>query len=242
MSNIYQAPEAPLNEPIPQGQYGSLERALAGNYELKPIEIFKNAWANLSGMKGTFWTAAIIYGLIAVFFELFFKYVISSEGAILPQIIWQALQTLVLGPLGAGIMMIAIKHSVGVKAETGELFKYYSKIWPLFVAYVLMVILILVGLILLIIPGIYLMIAYSMAMVLIVEKDMGPWEALETSRKAISKKWFNMAGMALVSAVVLILGIIALLVGLIWAIPLMVLAYAIAYRNIFGVEAKTLNT
>lgn len=242
MSDVYQAPEAALNEPVAPGQYGSVEGALAGNYELKPIGVLKDAWAILDGMKGTFWIAAIIYGLIAAAFAFFSEwYVGSGEPAIMPLIIMQVVQTIVLAPIAMGLMMIVIKHSVGAKIEVGEIFKHFNKTLPLFIAYVLMIIAVFIGTLLFVIPGIYLLVAYSMTMMLIVEKDMGPWEALETSRKAVTKKWFNMLGFMIMSSLVIVAGALALVVGLVWAAPVAILAYGIIYRDMFGVEDKTLN-
>ena len=137
--------------------------------------------------------------------------------------------------------MIALKFSVGAKIEVGELFKHYNKVVPLFLTYVLLYLFIALGLILLIIPGIYLMVAFSMAVPLVVEKNMGPWEALTTSRKAITHKWFAMLGLSLLSMLVILIAAIPLGIGLIWGAPLVTLAFAILYRDMFGVEDSTIN-
>lgn len=249
MSDVYQAPEASLSEPVAEGQYGSVESALAGNYELKPIGVFKDAWANLQGMKGTFWGAAAIYYLIAIAFVGLSALVTSSmepgveptASQLIAPFFVQLVQTIVLMPIAMGLMMIALKHSVGASIQVGEIFKHFNKTLPLLFTYILMIITLMIGLLLLVIPGIYLMIGYMMAMMLVVEKDMGPWEALNTSRKAIGKKWFNMFGFLIVSMLVIMIGGLALLVGLVWTLPLAALAFAIVYRDMFGVEAKTLN-
>lgn len=250
MSDVYQAPEASLNEPVADGQYGSVENALAGNYELNPIEIVKEAWNNLSGMKGTFWGAVVIYYLIAMVLGFVLVGVLSvfvmdpssQVSIILGQIFVQLVQALLLMPLAMGLFMIALKHSVGANIQVGELFKHLNKAVPLLIAYILMTILTLIGYVLLVIPGIYLTVAFAMTMMLIVEKDMSPWEAMSLSRKAITNKWFNMFGFLLLIVLVLIVGMLALMIGLVWAAPLAALAFAIVYRDMFGVESKTLNS
>lgn len=73
----------------------------------------------------------------------------------------------------------------------------------------------------------------------VVEKDMGPMDALSTSRKAIHQKWFSHLGLILVTMIVILVGVLALLIRIVWALPVASLTYALAYRNIFGVEAKT---
>ncbi len=247
MTDIYKAPEAELQEASQPSQYGSVESALAGNYEFHPVDIFKQAWANLKGMKTTYWLAVLAYmGVYIVVAGL----IMISVGEMIDSttgefsflgLIGQLVLTLVITPLLAGLYMIGIKYSVGAKIEVGELFKHFDKAVPLFVMMILFYLTVGLGFILLIIPGIYLLVAYAFALPLIVEKNMGPWEALNTSRKAVTHKWFNMAGFYLLALLVGVVGFLALLVGLLWAAPLIWLATSVAYRDIFGVEAKTLS-
>ena len=101
---------------------------------------------------------------------------------------------------------------------------------------ILMNILIVIGFVLLIVPGIYLSIAYVMAIPLVIDRNMGPWEALECSRKAVTKKWFNFFGILIVMSLIAAVSAIPLGIGLIWTIPMMALVYAIMYRQTFGVS------
>ncbi len=150
-------------------------------------------------------------------------------------IVSQIVIGLVSYPLSAGMTMLGIKRSVGEPANAFMIFDYYSKTISIFLLYVLMMILIFIGLILLILPGIYLMVAYSMAMPLLVEKNMGIWEALETSRKRINKCWFEMLVLYILMIVLFIVAALPLGIGLIWAVPFAIVLMAVVYRNLFGV-------
>lgn len=244
MSDIYKAPEAPLHNDSTTGTYGSVESALAGRYELRPIQVVKDAWAMLKGMKGAFWGAALIYGVIVAIFSVLSGFAMGDFGGGEPNYLMYGLLTLlqaiVVMPIVAGLFMIGIKHSVGAPAEFKQIFQHFDKTIPLFLTTLLVYILVAIGLVLLIVPGVYLLLSYSMAIPLVVEKNMSPWQALETSRKAITHKWFNMLGFALVTLLVVVAGALALLVGLIWAYPLLILAFGLVYRNIFGVEPETI--
>jgi len=106
--------------------------------------------------------------------------------------------------------------------------------------------------------GIYLMFAYTYAMPLVLEKKMGFWHALETSRRAITHVWFRFFGflclVTLINAIPLILpgilmallgsalGLVSLLalVAWVWTVPWAILAMSMVYQKIFGVEAHTL--
>lgn len=246
MTDIYKAPAAELQESKQVGDYGSLEGALAGDHKIAPIESLKAAWATLKGMKTTFLLACLVYIIVAVVIEFclgfIFGYSAYGDDYNPMQIVATLISTFVLGPLAAGLYMIAIKHSVGSRIEVGEIFKHFDKIVPIFLTTVLLYILVGLGLILLVIPGIYLLVCFTFALILVVEKDMRPVEALKTSRKVVHQQWFQTAGLLLLTGLVAFLGALALLIGLIWAIPLASLTLALVYRDVFGVEEKTLNS
>ncbi|GHA01766.1 hypothetical protein GCM10008090_08680 [Arenicella chitinivorans] len=245
MSDIYKAPQASLNEPTEPGQYGSLERGLAGQYELKPVEVIKQAWAMLPGMKSPFWIAAIIYGMLSLGFSFVTTTVAGdpATGSVnwVGYIAMNLLQMIVLTPVAAGLMMIGVKHAVGAPVNFNEIYQHFDKTMPLFLTMLLMYILIIIGFILLIIPGLYLSVGFALAMPLVIDKRMGPIEALTTSCKAITHKWFSFFGFWVLSLLVVIAGFLALFVGVIWAYPLVVLAIGIIYRDVFGVEPHTVN-
>jgi uncharacterized membrane protein len=91
------------------------------------------------------------------------------------------------------------------------------------------------GFFLLVLPGIYLAVAYSFAPYLIVEKNMGVWEALETSRKAITTYWWRYFGLLLIAVLLCIVGTIPLFIGLIWVLPIL----AIAIGEVFVATFET---
>jgi len=245
MSDIYKAPEAQLHDPSQPGEFGSMETALSGKYELKPVELIKNAWAKLPGMKAPFWIAGIVYFVISMVFSVLQRILAGdpAQGDVnwVLYILISLAQMAVVMPMAAGMFLIGLKHSVDARMEWGEIFKHFDKTLNLFLCGLLMYLLIGLGLVLLVIPGLYLMVAFAMAIPLVVEKNMGPWDALMTSRKAVHHKWFNMLGFFGMTILVFLAGMLALFVGLIWAYPLVILAYAMIYRDMFGVEEKTLN-
>ena len=53
---------------------------------------------------------------------------------------------------------------------------------------------------------------------------MGAWEAMETSRKAITLYWWRYFGLMLVAMLLIIIGSIPLLIGLIWVLPIVAIA------------------
>ena len=84
--------------------------------------------------------------------------------------------------------------------------------------------------------GLYLSVAYMLALPLVAERGLTPWQALETSRKAISRHWFKVFGLLLVLSLLMLVSMIPLFIGLIWTGPLFVVSMGILYRTIFGVR------
>ena len=248
MSDFYKAPEANLEQAATSNEYGSVESALQGNYQFAIKEICAEAWQKVNGSKITFLMAAIIYVVVAIILEFGLATILTafglvttdtltpSGGAILGGTISELLQILITTPLMAGLIVMGMRIANGQVAEVGLMFSQFSKILPLFFTTILMWIFIAIGFVLLIVPGIYLLFAYAMAIPLVVDKDMGPWQALETSRKAITKKWFKYSGFYLLMLLAILLGVLLILIGVIWAAPFVLIAYGIAYRNIFGIS------
>ncbi len=83
---------------------------------------------------------------------------------------------------------------------------------------------------------------YYLAFPLIVDKNLGPWEALEASRKAVGKRWFAVFGFAFLLGLINMVAMIPMGIGLVWSVPLSVIAFGILYRNVFGCEAETLGS
>jgi len=208
-------------------------------YDFSIIKMTKDGFARMEGVKLTFVIAFVIYMAIAIVLNVILSFFFPSppppaDPNILNQQIVGILSYPVLIPLMAGIMMLAIKHSRGESIEYKSIFDYYHIIGHLSLAGILIYILTLIGFVLLILPGIYLSIAYVFTFPLIADKGLDVWEAMELSRKAVTKNWFKVFGLMLLLGLIFGLGALAFGIGLIWAIPLMfVTLYGLLYPLIF---------
>ncbi|WGL15593.1 hypothetical protein PVT68_12525 [Microbulbifer bruguierae] len=241
MSDIYSAPQADLSgDESSSANMGSIPKALAGDYQVAIGNTLSEAWARTKGKKGTVWLGVLLY-TIAYLAISFVIALITGQSITDPDanqgltaVLANILTVAVTAPLTAGMMMIGIKIARDEEVSGTEVFAHFDKILPLAVGVVLMYVLISVGVLLLVLPGIYLMIGYVLMMPLIVDKNLGPWQALETSRKAVTKHWFPIFGFMIVLMLLYVAGFLALLIGLIWAIPALSIAYGVLYRNMFG--------
>lgn len=94
------------------------------------------------------------------------------------------------------------------------------------------------GLICLILPGIYLWVAWAFAVALVADKKLDFWPAMGLSRKVISRHWWKFLWFLIVLALIHLVGLMLFFVGIFVAIPLCLATLAYAYEDIFGQVAS----
>ena len=221
----------------------SIESAIAGDYDFTIGATLTEAWEKVSGLKGPFWAAAtlvtilvLVAGLVLSLVANFLGVLDTSGIGLLIPLLGQLAILALMYPFMAGIVMLGVRRSIDPPISYNEIFAYFAYVAPLIVAAILMAIFITLGFLLLVIPGIYLAVAYMFTVPLIVEKNLGFWEAMETSRKAITRHWFKFALVLIIMTVIIFISIIPLGIGLIWAYPMMIAVMGILYRDTFGVD------
>jgi len=244
MDNIYKPPQSDLAPELPEtGPYGSIEKGINGDYELSIGDTIKEAWDLTRRAKGKI-NSAIFLSYITVIPILFITGPLLAITGLSKNLIASIfanflIQIVLMGisyPLWAGVFMIGIRRSVQIGFPIKIIYGYFGYAVPLLITGVIMTILIFLGTILLLLPGLYLIFAYMLALPLVVEKGLSPWQALETSRKTITHKWFKFVGLLIVLWLLLCISALPLGIGLIWTMPLALVSMGIAYRNMFGVE------
>jgi hypothetical protein len=96
-----------------------------------------------------------------------------------------------------------------------------------------------VGLLLCILPGIYLILIWLLfGPLLILDKGFDFWPAMEVSRKVVNRHFWKVLLFFLVNLLVLLAGILCFVVGFFVALPLVIAATVYAYEDIFGSRRK----
>ena len=197
-------------------------------------QVLKTATEKQVGFKWSYMAPFLIYLIItSVIAALQDATVGTGEGVAAS--LTQVIVNILVYPLGIGLGLLGIRRAAGKDTPLSTLWEPYSQFIPLVVMLVLMGLLIVGGFFLLVLPGIYLAVAYSFAPYLMIEKNMGVWEALETSRKAITTCWWRYFGLLLIAVLLFIVGTIPLLIGLVWVLPIM----AIAIGEVFVATFET---
>jgi uncharacterized membrane protein len=142
---------------------------------------------------------------------------------------------LLIGVCRGGMLILILKLIRGQRADFADAFSGFSENFlQLFLVGLVSLLLTMVGFGFCVIPGIYLLVAWMMAIPLVADRKMDFWPAMELSRKVMGQHWWTMFGLLLLSFLVLLLGACVCCIGVIVALPVVFAAWAYAYEDIFG--------
>lgn len=144
------------------------------------------------------------------------------------------IQLLISAPLTAGFFIVADKVARKEETEFGDFFKGFDHMVQLVIGNFVYTILVIFGMILLFFPGVYLAVAYMIWMPFVLFEDLKFWDALETSRKILTKNWWNFLLLVFVFIGIALLGALALGVGIFAAIPVIYCSVYAVYESIVG--------
>jgi hypothetical protein len=235
-------PEAPGTPPVfsPTG-------VAEGDYELDIGGCFSRSWELV---KGNFWpvigASTLVFFIIMAFNQitgLFTRPTIQaminqhqfSVGGILLILLVSILGAPVYVVLMAGLMKYFLNLIRGEPAAIGDAFAGFGPMTgQLILLGLVMNLLVLIGFVLCVIPGIFLQVAWLFAMALVVDRRMNFWDAMELSRKMVCRHWFVVFAFLIVYTLVVMAGVIACCIGILVTIPIGLGAWMYAYETIFS--------
>jgi uncharacterized membrane protein len=140
------------------------------------------------------------------------------------------------GPLTASYFHMAHLASRGHRIDMSDFFKGFEKFAQLFKLNLLIFAVVILGFVMLIVPGIYFAVSYVFAHFYVWFFDMDPTEAIKLSRKTVSGNFGQILLLFLVMAGINVLGVLALGVGVLVTMPFsFCVAYA-AFDDIIGIS------
>lgn len=234
-ANPYAAPTSTFSEPPLAVPGGTLEATLAGQTRWTIGELISDSWNLVSGFKGTFWLAILMmFG-----FQLVINVIVQIVGEVtqapLAVLAISLLSTILLiWPLQMGLVMLGIRRAGGAETRAALVADYLSQAGRIAGLLILQGLLIALGFMLLIIPGIYLAVSWILAPAFLLDRRMGIWEALETSRKAIGTCWFQTFGLILLAIPLSLVVVLTLGIGAIWLAPLASITLGMLYHRLAG--------
>ena len=132
-----------------------------------------------------------------------------------------------------GLMRMTLNSYAGLPVKFEMIFKESGEVlWRYALASIMTAIIVIIGLVLLIVPGIIAQIMLCLSAFLVLEKGMKPVEALKESRRMTKGKRWELFLFLLVLVIVNIVGAIPAGLGLLVTLPISLLALAHVYKNI----------
>lgn len=204
----------PNLSPDPDEQFG---RALRGQYEVRIGDWMSRGWTVFTKASGPFLGFAAIFWLLLVF---------------PPHV------GIVLSPVMAGgFYLSALKARRNETLSFTDFWLAFNEFISLSLAGLVSFAFMFAGLCTLGLVTIYLWVAYQFAYTLIVDRRMEFWDALEASRKAVTKQWIGLFAFALCLFMLnLVAFLVTLSLGLIVTLPFTACVLVEAYADIFGVR------
>lgn len=140
--------------------------------------------------------------------------------------------------ISIGLCKLILSYISGNKLPIVDIFKQYKYFWRALGASILVGLIVILGMILLIVPGIYWALKYQFVVYLIIDKDLGISEAMKKSAEMTKGIKWSLFGFSIVILGVIILGALALGVGLLVAVPVASIAQVKLYKMISGGSEK----
>jgi len=185
----------------PIGSFPEYVEALRGSGALPPATESPKDWAQKilarepefsigDCLSGGFSFLGANFGFIVV--AVFVVWALNLMMAFIP-FIGGIVHLLLSGVLMAGLYVACLKRMRGDSAGVEDVFSGFKLNWPqLMVTSLVSKILIQFGLVLCVLPGLYLMVAWIFALPLVLDKKLEFWSAMELSRKVVTRVWIPM--------------------------------------------------
>ncbi|HEY0864051.1 MAG TPA: hypothetical protein VGD97_08105 [Lacunisphaera sp.] len=95
------------------------------------------------------------------------------------------------------------------------------------------------GIFVCVLPVMYLSIGWTFTFALVIDQGLSPWTAMEVSRRVVTKQWFRVFFTMLFGGILAMLGLIGLIIGVVFTIPLAVGALLYAYEDLCNPSPAT---
>ena len=141
-------------------------------------------------------------------------------------------------PILLSIPMMAKKFDMKENVGFEDIFIHYKngKFMNIFLTYLVIQLLFMIGLALCILPGLFVSIATSLALPFVIFANASLGEALVSSKDIVLKNFGSIFVYGLACFGIVLVGAIACGVGLVVAIPLIYISMYVVYKSIIGID------
>jgi hypothetical protein len=184
-------------------------------------------------LKGNFWL------LVAATFVVLLAQAVLQAVLIAIPILRIFASLLLTGVFLGGLYYYYLRRLRGETVKFGDAFAGFTLAFvPLMLGGLVSSLLTCGGLLFLVLPGIYLAVAWAFTTLLIIDKKMDFWTAMEVSRRVITAQWWRMFGLMILAAIIGMLGALLLVVGIFLTLPITIGSLVVAYETLCNPPPK----
>lgn len=235
-------------------------------YDFRFGSLFKESWQRVKGAKAPIWGGFLIGMLVMLGFNVLTFLLSLFKNTLILDFVWviQAISIFVTYPLFVGVTYLGLRRAVDLPLRAGMVFSMYHYFWRIagmvllqaFMIYGLCFILVLsflfgpdanafsvIGTVImriiqtaLILFIIYMGFSFAFSYLLIVEKNLGVWDAYLASFSAFNQHGLKISAALILMMLIYFLSALPFGIGLIWTIPMISIFMGVLYRHAFGVE------
>lgn len=184
-----------------------LELLTEGNYEFDIKEAFAKGWQTFQMVS--------IYSISFTLLILSLQFLFMLYA---PDFLF-VFSFFLAGPLFAGFYLVANKVSLQEPVKYPDFFKGFGYYIPVVLVWVVGQFVTVLGIFALILPGIYLLVAFMFGVLISIFFGLDFWESLGYSRKIIHKQWLKFFTFGLFLALINIAGALLFGIGLVVSVP-----------------------
>ena len=208
---------------------------MQGDKSIPTGQSIKFAWGSFKSNPGFFLIVSLIYCLA---FGLNYYLQIVTAGYLFAGFGITLLYYFFLILFSAGLTKAMLNICDNIELKFGILFSQGKLVLKFAGVYILYVLIVSLGTLLFIIPGVIWSLKYYFVFSLVIDKNMSPIEALRESAKMTEGLKWDLMGFLFVVTILAYTGIAVVLVGLMATIPMSLLATQYVYRYLAPVKQK----
>lgn len=221
-----QFPKPPSEQP---DSADSLQRTLDGKYHFDIKSVFSRANDLVKKHFSALVQACVLIFLVLVIMALIMQSIQDSF-----QAIFQIAVVLVIAPLQTGLYMMGVSAARSQHVRVFDLFKYLPLTIVLALTHLITIILTQLGTVLFIIPGIYMVVASTFALILVADRQLTAVSAIILSCRIVNRYFWQMLLLLAIFLVLILVSILTFGFGLIWVMPLYFCAIGVLYEDMVG--------
>lgn len=213
----------------------------SGLESLDPFTVLKQGWKVTYASLGSFIPALLIAFVVVFWLNYMFTLGLQQyfpqldEKEVFIRVI--QLLSIVIAPIEAACIMMGVAHARGEKTRAFDIFGQFKHSAVVILASLLMMFLTQVGLMLFYLPGIFLLVALSMTMPLVLDQKMRPLEAMKVSVMTTRHHWFKLFTLYSICIILVLVGASLFGIGVLIAVPFFMNVKGLLYLHLFQATA-----